>query len=315
MIKRLLHGILIISVLALFLCGCGGKAENNTSDDVSVINLYYRSVDSNEFIAVPYELKSEYSLGSAQEVMKKLFNRSQKVEDGYSSPAPDDLMINDIKFEKNQIYIDFNEVYRDMTATGEMFFRSCVVLSLSQIKGINSIDFRINGEELMDSSGNIIGPMHARDFVIEDVNGSIYTYNREVKLYYAAKDEKHLVAVEKEITNEIGDPMEKAALLALAKEADDEESYMAPLPEKIRINSLTLNGGTWYVDLSDDILTPVSGVTSKMAVYAMANTLIDMSGASNVSFTVNGASIENLNDFEGFNSLIGFDYQIVLENN
>lgn len=309
--KKIIYMILVLSVMGVFLYGCSNKSDESTSESKKIIDLYFRSVDNDEYVTVPYQLISNEPEACVKDVMKQLLDRSQKVEDGYTSPAPDGLMINSVKFDQSQFNIDFNEVYHNMTGTEEMFFRSCVVMSLTQIDGVNSVDFMINGEQLMNYSGDIIGPMHDHDFLIEGFHGTIYTDTKTVTLYFATKDGKHLVEVEKNITNQIGDSMEKTAIIALTEEVDTKESYVSPIPKDVKVNSITINGGTCYIDLSEDILDPIPGVNSKTTVFAMVNTLINMSGVSNVSFTVNGESIKTLNDYEGFSSFIGFDYQIV----
>lgn len=313
--KKVIFILSTIFVLGMIISGCGNDASDHTAEAGATINLYFRSVDSIEYVTVPYQLKSNDAKSCVVDVMKHLLDRTQTVEDGYTSPAPEGLKTNSVKFDQSQFNIDFNEVYQSMNSTDEMFFRTCAVLSLTQIEGVNSVDFLINGEQLMNNSGDIIGPMHERDFVIEDLHGTIYKDTKEVSLYYASKDGKHLVEVKKDITNEIGESMEEAALYALSEKVDDKEPYMAPLPENLRINSFAINGGTCFIDLSDDIMDSVSGVNSKTTVFAMVDTLIDMNGASNVSFTVNGESVNVLNDYEGFQSLIGFDYQIIAGQN
>ena len=110
-----------------------------------------------------YNLKSDKAEGQVQEVLKKMQNPKDSVE---CVPAiPTDLMITDIRLEDGRLDLYFSEDYGILDAASEALLQAAVVRTVTQLDGVERVQFHVADEVLKDHHGNEVGYLRSEDFV------------------------------------------------------------------------------------------------------------------------------------------------------
>ena len=88
---------------------------------------------------------------------------SEEIE--YTPPIPKDVKVKRYELEGGILYLDLNAKYKQMDTVEETLVRAALVKSLVRIEGINSVWIKVEGADLTDSSGQVLGYLNEDDFV------------------------------------------------------------------------------------------------------------------------------------------------------
>ena len=102
-----------------------------------------------------------------EDLVKELLEVLQKEPSNmiYRKGIPDGVTILDYSIANDQLTINFDTKYGELTGIPEVLCRATVVKTLCQIPGINFVLFNVNGQPLIDSNGVQIGLMTAEFFI------------------------------------------------------------------------------------------------------------------------------------------------------
>lgn len=309
--------LLLLVLFGILVAGCASAAdsEEDTSGQEStgdgVIRLYYLDADEDSFHTVDYTLENtEDPLLASYEVVSRLSDTEDSHTEIYKPAIYDDVVVNSISIDGVEETVDLGVGYRQLDAAEAILLRAAMVKSLVQIDGVESVRFTINGDSLLDSDDNPIGPMTKDTFILEEEADSLYDSEETVTLYYADMEGSGLIEYKTELSAGDNMPMETRVLLELMTAPEDSD-MQSPLPSDLVINQTQIHNGVCYVDLSKDIENALPGVEEKVMVYAMVNSITALGNATSVQFTVDGEKMESLRDFDSFHLMMTNDYSLV----
>lgn len=309
--------LLFLVLFGVLAAGCASAADSeaDTSGQGSagegVIRLYYLDADEDSFHTVDYTLENtEDPLLASYEVVSRLSDTEDSHTEIYKSAIYDDVVVNSISIDGVEETVDLGVGYRQLDAAEAILLRAAMVKSLVQIDGVESVRFTINGDSLLDSDDNPIGPMTKDTFILEEEADSLYDSEETVTLYYADMEGSGLIEYKTELSAGDNMPMETRVLLELMTAPEDSD-MQSPLPSDLVINQTQIHNGVCYVDLSKDIENALPGVEEKVMVYAMVNSITALGNATSVQFTVDGEKMESLRDFDSFHLMMTNDYSLV----
>jgi germination protein M len=166
--------------------------------------------------------------------------------------------------------------------------RAAIVRTLTQIPEISYVAFTIQGEMLMDSAGNAVGPM-AADTFIDNAGNEINAYEKvNLRLYFANEAGDSLVEENRRnVVYNSNIPLEKLVVEQLIEGPMAEGGYptINPLTKLVSVN---VKDGVCYVDLSEDFLSQPYNVNSEVTIYSITNSLVELSNVNKVQISVNG---------------------------
>lgn len=309
--------LLLLVLFGILAAGCASAAdsEEDTSGQEStgdgVIRLYYLDADEDSFHTVDYTLENtEDPLLASYEVVSRLSDTEDSHTEIYKSAIYDDVVVNSISIDGVEETVDLGVGYRQLDAAEAILLRAAMVKSLVQIDGVESVRFTINGDSLLDSDDNPIGPMTKDTFILEEEADSLYDSEETVTLYYADMEGSGLIEYKTQLSSDDNMPMETRVLLELMTTPENTD-MQSPLPSDLVINQTQIHNGVCYVDLSKDIENALPGVEEKVMVYAMVNSITALGNATSVQFTVDGEKMESLRDFDSFHLMMTNDYSLV----
>lgn len=306
-ISLVLFGMFLLMLVPMALTGCKSKQEKNRKS----YYLYYINSDKNSLETVKYYTDTKDKIELADELLEAMNETSSKIN--MLTAIPSDVKVEGWSVEEGVMYIDFNDEYLEMDKPYEILCRAAIVLTFSQIDGIEYINISVNEEGIMDSSGMNIGNMKATDFV-DGSGSSIRSYEkRSAEIYFASKGGTELVAVTVESLSPSNDSMEQFIIEQLKKGTSDKNAR-STIPSAVKINGITTKDGICYVDFGENFLTEVLDVTPEVQLYSIVNSLCELSHVNKVQISVNGATDKKYRNKISLSQVFDRNLDIVIQN-
>ena len=279
--KYVLTGMLLM--LLAVLTGCGTR-EPETGKKISV---YYVNTAETKVEVHDQYLNTKTPEEQLEETMTFLSTTPEKLE--YKAPFDMGFQVLDYDVEDGKLVINVDKAYSELSVTTEVLVRAAVVRTLTQLSNVKYVTITVEGSQLYDNAGELVGWMNAEQFINNDGN-EINTYELvKVKLYFANADGDKLIAAYREKHYSTNTPLERFVVEELIAGPSGQIEGLYPVinPETKIINILTKDG-ICYVNLDSSFLTVVNNVSTEVAVYSIVNSLVELDNINKVQILVNG---------------------------
>lgn len=205
------------------------------------------------------------------------------------NPIPEGIDLKSCFMESQNLIFNFNSAYQSISLSDEVLLRSCLVKTFTQLKGVSTVEIRVEEQPLILQNGTVVGPQKSSDFV--DVFGSgltAYT-DASVTLYFMDESGRALVPVHRNIAYSNAVSLEQYVVSLLVRGPLSGENGYALLPSSIKIISVMSKDGVCYVNFGTDI-NSLSGSSAlpEVIIYGIVNSLTELGGITSVQFAVNG---------------------------
>ena len=173
--------------------------------------------------------------------------------------------------------------------------RAALVRTMSQVEGIKYVAITVEGSQLHDSLGNIVGLMSAEQF-IDNAGDEINAYDKvRLRLYFANESGSGLKAVYRtkvynsNISMErlIVDELIAGPLMTDTGASQSDAAYPVINPET-KVVSVNIRDGICYVNLDGEFLNQIYNTTPEVTIYAITNSLAELSNVNKVQISING---------------------------
>lgn len=192
-IRRLAAGVL---APLLLLAGCGRGGTESASGTV----LYYLAdlelaAGGEAIQAVPVELGDLGSM-ETREAAALILERLGENGDGYFSPIPPGVTVENLTFRGRRVYVELSEGYGELTGVDRSLSAFCLTLSLCQLEEIASVGLSAGGTPVTLGRSQVLMEQDAALSGMEDMartasvrlwfpdgGGALVREDREVELY------------------------------------------------------------------------------------------------------------------------------------
>lgn len=276
--KRFLVILLLLS-LVMMLGACRNRDKANPENSTEV-GVYYVNTKTSALVCEKYQMISTKQKEQIDELLYMLKLAPENLL--YKSAMMDVAVVREYYFnDDGSLTIDFEPSYTELTGIPEVLCRAAIVKTLSQLKGVEYIQFYVNGQPLLDSEGNLVGIMTKEDFI--DNTGT----EIKVKLYFADEKGETLVEYLKEITYNGTGSLEEMVIKELM-EGPEQIGMLRTIPEGTVLNKVEMKEGICYVDFNKKFMDKISGLSDEVAIYSIVNTLVELPYIKKVQFQING---------------------------
>ncbi|MBQ7583567.1 MAG: GerMN domain-containing protein [Lachnospiraceae bacterium] len=191
-----------------------------------------------------------------------------------------------------QVVIDFPAAYLDMDQTREILVRASVVETLTQAPEVVSVAFLVEGAELKDGSGNVIGDMNADSF-INNTGVELNSYARtNVTLYFTDINGVSLKRYDEDLVYNTNIAMEKFAVETLIggpSNVNEQDAFPTLSPEA-KLLSVTIKDRIAYANFDASVREKPYNVSEDVALYSIVNTLTSLPGIDQVQISIEGST-------------------------
>lgn len=283
---RLWSSATILLFAAVLLCaGCGssGQVDMDRMRYIYYVNYSETGVEMHE-----YEIQAETQEEEMEELIEKLGTMPDKL--AYKAPLQMGFGLLSYRLEEGILYLDMSEEYHNLSPTKEVLVRAALVRTLSQAEGVNYVVITVEGAQLYDNLGNVVGLMAADQF-IDNAGDEINAYERvSLRLYFANEEGTALIVTNRTIAYNTNISMERLVvdeLLAGPGTSVSDVVYPTINPNT-KVVSVSVRDGICYVNFDENFLTQIYSVSSEVTIYSIVNSLVELSGVNKVQISVNG---------------------------
>jgi len=309
--KMAFYAVFFLSVLLLAagLAGCAAKAEKmqGTAVDISYLNK-----NETKLVKETHYLEGSDTKEKIVEVLTLLCT----VPDNKELKATLTSGINIVTYtlDGDQVTVSLSEKYKDIPRTTEVLTRAAIVRSLTAIDGVSGVMLTINGEPLTDVSGNAVGIMTA-DMFVDNAGERVEAEDTKVmlRLYFANEEGDGLIAVNRELSHNAdvsNVSMEKVVLEQLIKGPANNDTYPVISPDT-KLVSVTVKDGVCYIHFDSAFETAINNVTTDVTIYAIVNSLSELSNVNKVQITIDGDSDNKFRDKYDFSTIFERNLSLV----
>ncbi len=196
-----------------------------------------------------------------------------------------------MSFSEGILTVDMNADYSHIEYLTRILLQACVVLTLTQIEGVEYVNITVNGQSLTDEAGNLVSMMKADDYVNIKDNFPYTKKEVTVVLYFANSKSSLLKAKELETYYDYMVSYEEFLINNIIQgvtQEDIDNGYKATLPKGTVVDMVYTKDGVCYVDFDESIMDTVRPVTTELLLYSIINTLTETSYITKVQFSVEG---------------------------
>lgn len=273
--------LLILSIMA----GCG---KNNQPGGGRAVGIYFLNNAETGVLMQEYELQARDTMEQLEELVEQLGIVPQKLE--YKAPLQMGFTLNSYHVDGEKLYVDVSESYRSLSYTTEVLVRASLVRTLSQVTGVKYVAITVEGGQLHDSLGNVIGLMSADQF-IDNAGNEINAYERvRLRLYFANEDGTALIATNRTMAYNTNISMERLVVeqLLSGPGADVADVVYPTINPNTKLLGITVRDGVCYVNFDEGFLTQPYNVSTDVAIYSIVNSLAELNNVNRVQISVNG---------------------------
>lgn len=307
-LTALLMGLIAMIGVSSVFTGC----KSSDSDSNNAYQLYYINSDRDSLKTVKYYANKTDKVELTDELMDAINETSSKIN--MINAIPSNVEVIGWNVDGSVMYINFDSEYLEMDRSNEILCRAALVLTFTQIEGIEYVNINVEGEPIKDSYGKNVGNMKYTDF-IDSSGSSIKSYEkRKAEIYFASEGGTGLEAVTVETLSAVTDSMEMFILEQLKKGTADKNAR-STIPSSVKINGTNTKDGVCYVDFNEEFLTAIPDITPEVELYSIVNSLCELPHVNKVQITINGATDKKFRDKISLEKLFERNLDIVKSKN
>ena len=278
---------LILCIVFLLLTGCSGSSEK--------MNVKLCFLDS-EMTGVVYE-EREISYTKDEEIPSLVMDEFLKGPENSElrTIVPEGLRVNEVITNNNLIVVDFSSEFVQENNADNLLLRTCVVNTLTAVAGIDNVLILVNGDNLTDVNGDVIGIIKKGD-IVSDQELTQET-DALITLYFSESDYAALISETREVTISQNETTEMKIMKELLK-GPEKKNLQRTIPAETKILSVETKDGVCFVNLSQDFISKNSGGISAqtLSVYSIVNSLTELEMVDKVQFLIEGQKVESFID-------------------
>ncbi len=278
--------MIVLFMAFLLLTGCGKLMgqRDSAQEGEQIYQIYYLNSSGTRMTAQEYRTQTESGETLIQELMEQFLNVPQDVDCQTALSGKAEYL--GYKQEDSVLYLYFDNNYTSMKADREILCRAALVRTLTQIPGVEFINIYAGEQPLMDRSGMPVGMLAAGDFIdsISDVNAYEET---ELTLYFADETGEKLIPEKRQVVYNISNSLERVVVeqLISGPQAQGLKPVLEPQTELLNIS---VNENICYINFGSSFLNNALEVTAELPIYAIVNSLSELSSVNRIQITVNG---------------------------
>lgn len=272
--------ILVFS-LVMGLCSCSPEKEETKK---AKYQIYYVNEDFTGIVSAGFE--GEEKRGREMVISLVAALRGKTLASKTQRPIFDEVPLNGFDIVEKVLTLDFGEEYYQLSQEKEFLYRAAIVLTLSQVKGVDYVSFSVKGEPLK-IDGKIVEAMNENNFSSDLSGEDVVQETDDFTLYFANEKGTALKLYKISKADYSGMTKEEFVVRKLI-EGPQKKGYTETLSKAIQVRSVMTVDSICYVDFDENFLTEQSVVSNKLVIYSIVNSILELTDIHKVQITVKG---------------------------
>lgn len=294
--KKTFNYILILSLIFSLLVqtGCKKKSEDG-------LVVYYINQQSTKLLTDPFNPKTDKEEEILVEMFDKLQSKPNDVDMFEAIPDKVSVIKTDIDTKTRTLTVNFSKDYDDIDKATEILTRAAIVLTLTQLDSVSYVDFLVDGQRLLNSDEEVIGPMSENSFADVSAGSKITSSTKsDFTIYFANTDYSKLVPV-KHTGRYLADASLETYIIKEIIDGPDSSEYNSTLSSDTKLVSAVTNDNVCYVIFGDDFEALNASYNADILIYSIVNSLVELPYITSVRISTSGTTPDGNNTFNGIN--------------
>lgn len=287
--KRIIFFMAVL-LLTIGMSGCKSKDEDKVEEGEYWV--YFLDKDKVSLVKEDYEPSATKTDEIVTELLDKLTKPTGK--DNYSV-FQKKFSVMEVVVDEKVAYIHFTDDYLQMNDVQEVLFRTAVVKTVGQVKGVEYVSFYVREQPLTNDAGNVVGLMSPSDFIDNLEDNFDEVQFAKVELYFSDTTGQSLVMVEKEIAFKNNVTLEQAVIEKLIS-GSGMDTTKNTLPKGLKVLNVSVKDGICYVNFNSVFLDTIVDVSADVTIYSIVNSLCELPNIKKVQILVEGSSNKTFRD-------------------
>jgi germination protein M len=279
--KNMVLSILFIMIVFM-LTACADEKKGEKK--AGTVNVYYLETKTLKIVKEDHLLLAAKKEDKVRDLLQVLTKTPKNVL--YKNALPKGV-VDHFKFINNEklsiLSIYYNLGYGDLNKVEEALCRAAVVKTLTQIRGVDCVEFYVDDKPLLNSNGDKVGLLYGKDFIDSPKDEADY----KVSLYFSNPEGKKLIEYGTAFTGD--DTVEEWVVQQLIN-GPTKSGMKRTIPEGTTLLNISTKEGICTVDFNEKFLEKVPGVDDKVVIYSVVNSLVSIPNRNinKVQFLING---------------------------
>lgn len=283
--------ILMLILMASF-SGCTKKEVNNDECDNEYDYHIYCTDATNTYLDTwGYDMPGEVSDKDLITIVDDIMSvyESNPTDDSKKSAIPAKLNQIDYYVESNVLNVKLDESFNTLYSLEKLFFKASLVLTFTQIEGIDYVYITVNGQPLTDENGVNIRYLTRESFITYD-DGLRTEASEFYGCIYFANDSGDKLVETNDVYSYDRSVSPEMFVLELLQAGDNGNMSASPtLPKESVVNNAYTKNGICYVDFNEKINDKgFVGIKADTMLYAVVNSLSELNNVTGVKISING---------------------------
>ncbi len=276
--------VLFVIGISFVLMSC---ARNQTQTDQTELFVYYINKEYTSLIETTYQ--TETDMDDTQQIINELVLQlalpSEEIT--LNRPINSSFSVEEIRLDKNQLMLDLTTGYLELEPLKEVLTRAAIVQTLLQLDYVESVLFTVDGSSITNTNNQVIGRMDQNTF-INTTGSQMNSYEKTtLQIYFSNETGEALLPVQRTLVYSSNISMEKLVLEQIIVGPATDTSFPT-VNNETTVLGVTVKDQICYVNLSEDFLKQVDGVSAETTIYSIVNSLIEINDINKVQISVEG---------------------------
>lgn len=297
--KRIIHLILAF-IIAFSMCSCDKHTVDTGSKLTKDVTLFFSNADYNDIQAEKRIVAYENETHLYESVINELIKGPSEV--GAKAVIPEGTKLLDIRLDGLLANLNFSKEYFNFSGenskSAELLARYSIVKTMCSLDGIDKVCISVEGSELLNSSGNPLGPIGESDIAVSpDQQENVA--EKYVTLYFADEMGEKLVARRRRVPM-VDNSIEKTIVTELVAGPANDDNVYSTIPSGTKVLSVETKEGICFVNFSGEFISKFNGgsAAATMTIYSVVNSLTELTDIDKVQFLIEGAKTDTFGDYE-----------------
>jgi len=268
------------------------------------VYIYYFSIREHQLVPERRIIQESSHEEMLQAVIRLLYTNPRDVN--LRQTIPDNLLFDEsIYIIGGVMHASFSADYHQMTSYEEALFRASLVRTMTALPFIDSVKILVNGEALIDSFGQVIGPQGLDTVVVGESILPRRTFTIPLRLYFANEAQTGLVYEMRTIERPYGVPIEHAVLQQL-KEGPQTYGLISAIPSDTRILDIRTMEGICSINLSEEFISNFGGTQelADLTLRSIVRSIMEnQSEVRSIQFLIEAERVDNFIGVPDFDTL------------
>lgn len=293
-----------------------GACANNPNEGTMYyakdkINVYLLNSSEHELVNYSVEIEEMNTNNKVIKVIELLKTGAKSEEGLLIGTLPEIVKIKEFELKGGKLTLDISNEFIEMNQIDYLICRSSLIRSLTDIEGVEAVEFYIEGLPMKNSMGKRYGEFYSSD--VRMTMGSEELISSEnIILYFPSSNGDYLIRVDRTVSINPNERIEKRIIEELMI-PPEHDAVIGIIPEGTIVKSIRVNSKICYIDFNEAFKTKNSEnmIGETMIIYSIVNSLTELPNISRVQFLIDGEKRETYKGNLALDDLFEYNIELV----